>query len=499
MSLARSLVCCLLLTLGVAPVLAQPAFFDQAVDQVVQDAAFADALWGVHVVRLSDDSTQYAYQVGRNFVPASNMKLYTTAAALDRLGPDFRYETKVYIDGPVQDGTLQGNVLIRGAGDPTLGGRLGPDDAVAPLRAWADSLKILGIQHIAGDLVGDDDVFDDTPYGKDWAWGDLQYYWAAELGGLAFRENVVDVVMQGQTPGAPARLSWEPIDTRYVTFENATQTGPSGASLDEGHYRYPGTNRFRLSSQVPPGGQDRETLSVTNPTRYLTHVFREVLIDEGISVDGTIQDVDDLSIKPSYAPGQTQVVATHWSPPLAEIAAAINKESVNLYAEHVLRTLGIEHPPHDVPEDVASGSTEMGALAAREVFGAAAVDTSRLVMADGSGLSRHNLISPRATTTLLQHLWNHPDAAVRDAYLGSLARPDEDGTLSYRLSNLPAGAVVRAKTGTLTQVSGLSGYVTPPEGPSYAFSILCNNYTADVRRVRAAQDRIVRLILEYTP
>lgn len=488
-----------LLVVWAPPAMAQPLSFSERVDAVLEDSVFLDALWGVEVVNLDRDTTLYAYNATRNFIPASNMKLYTSAAALERLGPDFRYTTRVYIDGPIVDGILQGNVLIRGAGDPTLGGRLSPGDAIAPLRAWADSLKARGIQHISGDIVGDDDVFADTPYGVDWAWGDLQYYWAAEIGGLAFRENVIDVQMQAQRPGEPAQLSWEPLQTSYVSFLNATRTGPSGSSLDEGHYRYPGTNRFRLFSEIPPGGRDRETLSVTNPTLYLTHVFREVLLEENISVDGMARDVDDLSLKPSYTPGRAQVVATLQSPELADIARAVNTESVNLYAEHLLRTLGLEHPPETPPQDIDPGGTVMGILAARDLFGAAGIDTSRLVMADGSGLSRLNLVSPTATTTLLRHVWRHPDATLRSTYLASLAQPGTDGTLSYRLRGLPSGVAVRAKTGTMTQVSALSGYVTMADGTTYAFAIYCNNYSAEVRRVRAAQDRIVQLIAERAP
>lgn len=495
----RRLFWSLLLVCWAVPTAAQSQSFSERIDAVLGDSVFLDALWGVQVMALDRDTTLYAYNAERNFIPASNMKLYTSAAALERLGPDYRYATQVYIDGPIDDGILRGNVIIRGAGDPTLGGRLSPDDAIAPLRAWADSLKVRGVQHIEGDIVGDDDVFSDTPYGVDWAWGDLQYYWAAEIGGLAFRENVIDVEMQAQRPGEPAQLSWEPIQTSYVSFLNATRTGPSGSSLDEGHYRYPGTNRFRLFSEIPPGGRDRETLSVTNPTLYLTHVFREVLLEEGISVDGTARDVDDLSLKPSYAPGRAQVVATFQSPDLAEIAQAVNTESVNLYAEHLLRTLGIEHPPQDPPEDVFSGSADMGILAARDAFGAAGIDTSRMVIADGSGLSRLNLVSPAATTTLLRHMWQHPDSSLRAAYLASLARPGRDGTLSYRLRGLPSGTEVRAKTGTLTQASALSGYVTTSDGAAYAFAIFCNNYSAKVRRVRVAQDRIVQLIAQLAP
>ena len=403
------------------------------------------------------------------------------------------------MDGSVEDGTLQGNLIIRGAGDPTLGSLHLDDDPLAALHAWTDALKAMGIQHIAGAIIGDDDVFDDTPYGDEWAWGDLQYYWAAEVSGLSFRDNVVDVAMRAQQPGEPAHLSWEPLNTSYVSFLNATRTGPPGSSLDEGHYRYPGTNRFRLFSRIPPNGVDRETLSVTNPTLYLGHVFREVLLEEDISIDGPAVDVDDLAIKPMYTAGIVQAVATLTSPPLSEIVRVINTESMNLYAEHVLRTLGVEHPPADPPDDVAPGTAEMGWLVARAALAEAGVDTNRVAFVDGSGLSRLNLASPAATTTLLQSMWYHPDPAVREAFLASLARGGATGTLSYRLTNLPSGATVRAKTGSLTQANALSGYVTTAQGTTYAFSIYCNNYTVPSRAIRQAQDRIVRLIARHAP
>lgn len=492
--LCRLALLLVLLFAAAAPADAQHRRVRQQLDAALADTAFQNAWWGVHVVNLATGEEVYTLNAGRNFIPASNTKLYTTAAVLDQLGPDYRYHTVLYADGPVVNGVLRGNLIVRGTGDPGIGGRFTDGDRTATFRAWADSLRARGIHRIAGDVVGDDDAFDDEGLGHGWNWDDLAYWYAAEVGALTFNDNTVDIAIAAQAPGAPGVVTWEPAQTDYVRVVNRSVTVPAGDDLDEGYVRPAGTNTLVLSSEVPAGRTDTESLTVSNPTVYFTHVLRETLQHEGLAVDGRSVDVDDLSIKPDYEGRWMRPVASHHSPPLAEIVDVINKRSQNLYAEQVLKTLAYERPVEDVDDDVEPGSAAMGVEAAMRTFARAGVDTSRIQLVDGSGLSRQNLVHPAATMALLRYMWTHPDPAVREAFLASLPVGGIDGTLKYRYARGAARENVRAKTGTLSNGSALSGYVTAADGTPLAFVLMSNHYTVDTDVVRDAQDAIVEAL-----
>ena len=269
---------------------------------------------------------------------------------------------------------------------------------------------------MTGDIVGDDDIFDDVPLGNSWSWDDEMYGYSAQMSGLTFHDNIVRLSIKAGRAGSPATLSWEP-PSSYVTWQNSTQSMPAGTRLEYEYSRERGSNHVTVLSRVPAGTTDRESIAVHNPTRYFVHVLREVLMAAGITIGGSAVDVDDLTTKPDY--GALTRLASHTSPALADIAAIINKESQNLFAEQVLRTLGTVHPVDD--EDIDPGSTPMGVAAAMETFAAASIDTSRLQLVDGSGLSRKNLVTPRMTTQLLTYMASHSDlrrAAVVCAFTG---------------------------------------------------------------------------------
>ena len=471
------------------------AQLERAIDDVLDAEPLANGWWGVMVVDVETGEVLYRRHAERSFVPASNTKLYTTAAALDQLGPGYRYRTEVFIDGPVVDGVLEGNVIVRGSGDPAIGGRFNGGDRTAVFRAWADSLRALGITRINGDLIGDDDIFDDTPLGYGWSWDDEPYWYAAEISGLSFNDNNIDFAIEARSEGQPARVSWEPFGTDYVRVINRTLTTSADSSLDEGYARARGTNTIELSSRVPEGRTDFESLTMTNPTRFFVHVLREALVQAGLAVEGRPVDVDDLSIKPDYAPDRYRRLAVHTSVPLADIVEVINKRSQNLYAEQVLRTLATERPLDE--EELEPGSAEMGLEAAMATFVKAGIDTSRIQLVDGSGLSRMNLVTPAMTMALLRYMWHHPDASVRQAFVDSMPIGGQDGTLQFRFRRGSARGKVRAKTGTLSNVNSLSGYVPSAQGSLLAFVLMGNHHTVKGEVVRAAQDRGVNLLAEY--
>lgn len=478
------------------PALTSPKALAKAIDTVLADTIFENSIWGIRIVELESGRILYDRNERKSFMPASNTKLYTTAAVLDQLGPDYQYRTVLYTDGRIEDGVLRGNLIVKGSGDPVFGDHYKEDaDPTAIFRTWADSLKVRGIHHIEGDIIGDDDVFDDEPFGREWTLSDLPYYYAAEISGLTFNDNVVDFEIEARQLGEPAVIRWDPLGTNYVSVTNATRTISSAGFIEEGYERPLGSNVFEISSLVPQGRIDEESLTISNATLYFVHVLRETLIDEGIVVSGRPVDVDDLSIKPRYVPGHLQRLATHTSAPMSEIIVPLNKDSNNLYAEQLLRTLGTEHPIDD--DDLAPGSDDMGLAAMTTTLVRADVDTTFFRLVDGSGLSRLNLVTPEMTAALLRYMGNHPDVDVREAYLNSLPIAGVDGTLEHRMRIGPAHGAVRAKTGTLTGASALSGYAKTAVRTPLVFVFMSNNYTTPTRPIRQAQDRIIDLLVRY--
>lgn len=464
-------------------------------DQLLEAPDYESAFWGALVLDLQDSTVHYARHARQNFIPASVTKLFVTAAALEQLGPHFRYTTRLLADGPIVDGVLLGNLIVRGVGDPAIGGRFTDGDRTATFRAWADSLHRLGVRRITGHIIGDDDYFDDTPLGVGWSWDDLTYWYAAEISALSFNDNCVDVTIEARRPGEPGRLSWQP-PTNYVTFLNRTLTIPADRPFKEGYRRLPGTNTIVLFSQVPEGSRDSESLTVHNPTRFFVHVLREVLLAEGIVVEGQPVDVDELTTKPSYADPKLWTVATYTSPPLTEIVRVINQRSQNLYAEMLLRTLGVERPVRN--STLEPGSAAIGLAAAARTWFRAGIDTNRIQLVDGSGLSPQNLVSPEATVRLLAYMARHPDRDVWRAFYTSLpAGGEEKTTLENRLRTGRAHRNVRAKTGTVSNVSALAGYVRTPNGRLLAFAIFCNHYTVPTRQVRHTIDAFVERLARY--
>lgn len=475
----------------------------QQIDRVIEQEPFENALWGIHVTDLAGREVIYSHNGEKSFIPASNVKLYVTAAVLDQLGPGYTYETPLHAAGPIRGGVLEGPLVVRGSGDPTISGRFHEGDRTAVFEQWASALRRAGIESVAGDVIGDDDVFDDVPLGEGWSWDDIPYWYAAEISGLSFNDNAVDLVVRARQPGMPAQINWQPRNTDYITVNNRSRTLTASADYEEEYRRPLEVNRFTVASELPAGQSDRESLTVTNPTLYFTHVLRETLLRSGIAIAGDPVDVDALSIKPDYTAPGLRTVATYTSPPLSDIVQVANTRSQNLFAEQLLKTLAAERPiDADDPlydDDMESGSAEMGIASAMATFAAAGLDTSRISLADGSGLSRKNLVTPKMTVRLLRYMQNSVDEGTSSAFYTSLPLGGVSGTLRYRFDRGRARNNVRAKTGSLSHVSALSGYVQTPTGRMLTFSIFCNSYTVSSSAARAAIDQIVNILASYQP
>jgi D-alanyl-D-alanine carboxypeptidase/D-alanyl-D-alanine-endopeptidase (penicillin-binding protein 4) len=457
-------------------------------DRLLGDPAFANAQWGVVIQSLRDGRYLYLRNENKGFMPASNMKLFTTATALAKLGPDYRYQTLVYRTGPVDSaGILNGDLVVRGSGDPSITGRYHDGNITAVFEQWADRLRELGIRRISGRVVGDDNLFEDEIMGEGWAWDYQSDWYAAQISALSFNDNCVDILFTpADSVGALVNFRLEP-PTRYVRVRNEVVTVPEGQQKGVVFNRRRGTNDVLITGSLALGsGEKRDWFSVENPTLYFATVLTEVLEQHGIEVAGEPADIDSLG-NYSYSTEPGFILFRHESPPLSEIVATINKVSQNLYAELLLRTLGAY--------TTGLGSKETGAEVMKAFVARIGIDPARMGIADGSGLSRLDLVTPMQIVVLLRYMRRHP---AGDYFYDSLPLAGKDGTLRSRMHGTAAAGNARAKTGYIGRVRALSGYVTTQDGEELAFSIIANNYTVPTSKANLVQDLIVERLANYS-
>jgi serine-type D-Ala-D-Ala carboxypeptidase/endopeptidase (penicillin-binding protein 4) len=464
----------------------------RSLDSILDDPDFGNAFWGAIVVNARTGEVLFERHAEKNFVPASNTKLFLAAAALEVLGPEFTYLTTLHGNGAISRGILEGDLVIRGSGDPTFGSRWHDGGGLAVYRAWADSLRAAGISRISGDIVGDGRIFDDLPLGRGWNWDDEPNAYAAQIAGLSFNDNTVDFSLTARSPGNPASVSWAHSSTGYVRVNNRTASISRDSSSVVRHRRSRTGNEFLFETRIPAGQQLTPTLSIDDPAAYAAFILKEELVRQGIQVDGTARSIDRRT---PYAVISDTRLASRVSPPLSEIVHTINKRSNNHYAEQVLKTIGAVAPVRHVRTE--RGSSAMGLGRARFVWGTAGVDTTGLRLVDGSGLSRHNIVSPRSTADLLLYIFNEAPAELRNPFYASLPIGGVDGTLQGRFRHGSAHRNVRAKTGTLSGASALSGYVRSRRGDDLVFALMTNNYTAGAADARRVQDAFVERLASW--
>jgi D-alanyl-D-alanine carboxypeptidase/D-alanyl-D-alanine-endopeptidase (penicillin-binding protein 4) len=448
---------------------ATDAAIRNAIDRIVADEDLPDAFWGIYVQNLRTGEVIYSRNADMNLMPASNMKLLTTATALDALGPHYRYVTGLYFDGSTRDSTLRGDLVLRGSGDPTFGSALTDDD---PLRDWAERLHAMGVARIEGRIIGDDDTMDDAPYADGW---DIGYIatedWAQSAGGITYGDNLVTLNIAGTSPGEPASI--EPDPAGYVDVDNDLTTRGRRGYNPIRIRRTVGTNRIQVEGSVSARYAGAARIPIQDPTAFTLHAFADRLREAGITVAAEIVDADDLEEAPSY---DDTPVLVHLSPPLLDILTTVNQKSNNLWAEQVFRTFS--------RNGLANGGEER----VYEFLEEAGVETDGLAIRDGSGLSRKNLIAPETLGQMLAYLYRSP---LRDDFLATLPRGGQaETTLRFRLGGLP----VRAKTGALEHVRSLSGYVAGPSDTPYVFVAFANNFTSRSSLVALAENEIASAI-----
>jgi D-alanyl-D-alanine carboxypeptidase/D-alanyl-D-alanine-endopeptidase (penicillin-binding protein 4) len=451
------------------------------IDYLISDPNLQNAHIGIYIESLGNGKTIYRKNEHRLFVPASNMKLYTTAASLIKLKPSFQFSTLIYTDGKIVDDELSGNLIIRGKGDPTNSGRFRGGDIIAYFKDWADSLKQRGITKIEGGIIGDESYFTDNKLGKGWSWDDEPYYYSAQTGALSFNDNCVDIKVQPSiTPDDSVKIFINP-NTKYVKIKNMAKTVDTESPLTLDFTRNRASNVIKIFGNLPLGSQDvTESITIEDPARFFVTVFYEVLRKSGIEITETpqIQKIENYH--------NLDTLFIYKSPDMAKIIKEVNKRSNNFYAEQMLKTLGSEF--------LKNGSAESGVKVVDEWLSSIGISPNEFIMVDGSGLSRMNLIAPYATADLLRYMYNHPNFKY---YYDSLPIGGIDGTLKERMRGSRAKGNVHAKTGFVEHVRNLSGYLYDFDGKPYLFVIMVNNYSVPVSYINSFQDRICILLSNY--
>jgi len=434
-------------------------------EMLVEDPVFRGVQVGISV-RAADPPTVVA-EVGadRMLTPASTVKLFTSGTALTRLGSSYAFVTRLVHTGRLDEhGVLHGDLVLVGGGDPSFPGGNSGGLGLDLYEVWVDMVRTLGVLRVEGQVVGTDDFFEDRPLGPGWCWDDQGFPFSAELASLNFNDNCVRVfVGPGAKVGDPGRAWFWP-RTRYVTVDARARTVEAGEPDSVVIRRSVCENLILCEGTVELGAQAvSERIAVSDPVLYTATVFDEVLRAGGVDVRGAPAKRSGLGSAPD-----TTWVTEHISPPLREMIKKVNKESDNLYAEALLRTLGRELRDQ--------GSVEAGLMAVRQFAAACGIDSTALVLVDGSGLSRLNALSADAVTRFLSCLAAHEQ--FWDFYQ-SLAIAGVDGTLESRFLGAEAQGVLRGKSGSMNGVSCLSGYAVDRRGDQIVFSILLNGYRAD--------------------
>lgn len=469
------------------------------ITEVMRRPDFASAMIGIKVASLDTGRVIFEQDATKLLRPASNMKIYTVAAALDRLSPDYRYSTSVYAaTRPDAAGIVHGDVTIYGRGDPSMAARFNGGDYFKAIEDLAGRIAGAGVKRIEGDLIGDETYFNGPQYGSGWEWEDLQWWYGAEVSALTVNDNALDLsIKPGAKVGTPAVIATGPPDP-LLTIVNHVITAPSGTKRNLTIYRGLGTHVLEVVGQMAvddsgyTGG-----VGISHPALLLIYLLRASLSKRGVVITGRSRTLSaSASGAPAVSVDKTTLVeiAALQSPPLSVIAAQTLKPSQNLYTELILRTLGKVVPLGAVLPNPPQTSEGAGLEIVKAFLRDAGVNPAALVLSDGSGLSRNDMITAEATLQLLIYMSRHQHANVfRDA----LPIAGVDGTLRNRMKGTPAENNVRAKTGSLSSASSLSGYLTTTSGERLVFSIMVNNYPDGAEPRSAIIDPIMVLLASF--
>lgn len=477
------------LTVFPALMAAQDKALTKAIDRRLDAPPFDKQLWGVALID-AGGKLVYGRNAQRMFMPASNTKLVVSAVAAALLPGDFSVKTSVYAAGPVRDGTVEGDLVLYGRGDPTFGNHcydvdttktgVCDRDVLAKFRALAQGLAARGVRVVRGSLVGDGSWFGGDLTNPNWERYDLNWWYAAPVSGLGVNDNSVDLrFMPGARAGMPAQISALPAFAD-ITLDNRSRTVAAGGRESIDFDREPGTRRLIAFGDVPLGSNgSTEYFALPDPDLYAAFALRTALADEGIAVLGaTVSTTDSLR----YAAARTgEALAEVTSRPLRDWIFPILNTSQNWFADMLLKQLGRRYGP--------AGTWADGVQVERRfLIDSVRVDSTEIALTDGSGLAANNLVSPHAFTQILRFIRRHPGWTT---FEGGLPRSGATGSLRTRFINSPIAGQVRAKTGSISRVNTLSGFVELSGGRYLTFSVMANHHAQPSRAMLAQIDSVV--------
>ncbi len=457
---------------------ADPAL-SSALDTILADPRFDGSMVSVAVRDATTGEALYERSTGQRLNPASNMKLFTSAAAMHALGPDYRFTTDLLGSGRLRGGALRSDLFLRGGGDPTM---LDSD-----YRELAQGLREAGVRRVRGDLVADDSFFDDVPLGAAWSWDDEPFYYSAVTSALTVAPdtdydsgNVIVRTSPGAVGARPA-VALQP-RTGVVRVVNRATTGAAGSDTSLTVERQHASRRVVVTGSIAADADtSEEWVTVPDPTTYASDVLERALRAEGIRVDGDVRE--------GRTPSGARVLATHDSMTLTDLLTPFLKLSNNMHAEALVKTMG--------HEATGTGSWSDGLAVVEANAERLGVDTSTLRMSDGSGLSRFDLLTTDSLADLLVAVRSEP--WFQDWYdaLPIAGNPDRftGGTLRSRMAGTAAADNLHAKTGSMTSVSALSGYVDNADGRPLVFSMISNDY---LDSPRSAEDAVGVTLAEWS-
>ncbi|MCL5036475.1 MAG: D-alanyl-D-alanine carboxypeptidase/D-alanyl-D-alanine-endopeptidase [Chloroflexi bacterium] len=436
--------------------------FRQKIDAVISSSwEINNSNLGVCITIAKSKKEIYERNAGRPMIPASNLKILISSAALELLGPEYRYTTAVYGPPPRENSSvMDGNLYLWSNGDPTM-----TEDE---LKGFALKLKENGIKHIKGDVVGDDSYFDRDHSGIGWKSRYTSLEYAAQCSSLSLCRNIITLKIE------PNKTQFTPACSIISIKNNTRPAGYSEVSIN----RTPGTNEIVLTGCVGWGDSLVDTVTVEDPAKFTTFAFARILKENGITISGKTRLIYPTEEGITFS---RMKYAEHNSPPLADMIKDINKESDNFYSQQVFRSLGARME--------GKGTRENSIAVIKEFLNSHDVDTTSLEIADGCGLSEMNRCSARQFVGLLTAMFH---GWYGQEFMDSLPAGGE-GTLEYRLHNIP----VRAKTGSLLGHSTLSGYVVTAGGQTLTFSILVNDFKASNWDIHNFQDRLVKTMANW--
>jgi serine-type D-Ala-D-Ala carboxypeptidase/endopeptidase (penicillin-binding protein 4) len=470
------------------------------ISQVLQKPELRPAMVGIKVASLGTGHVLFESNANKLLRPASNMKLYTVAAALDRLSPEFRFVTSVYAPArPDAAGIIHGDLTIYGRGDPSIAARFNNGDYFKGIDDLTARIVAAGVKRVEGDLVGDETYFTGPQYGTGWDWDDLTWWYGAEVSALTVNDNALDLsIKPGGQVGSPAIVTTGPPDP-LLKIANRVVTSAKGTPRDLAVYRGLASDDVEVQGSIALDDKGYSGgLGISRPALLFVYLLRSSLAQHGVTISGKTRTIPARTI-PAATNSEPPVsrlieVATLQSSPLSVIAAKTLKPSQNLYTELILRTLGKVPVPAATAVTTNRTSEAAGIEMVKTFLREAGVDQSTLVLSDGSGLSRNDMVTAEATLQLLTYMHRHRYATV---FREALPIAGVDGTLKNRLKGTLAENNLRAKTGTLSSAISLSGFVRDAAGEDLVFSIMVNNYQKDTDIQSVCIDPIAILLASF--